>query len=496
MWADYIGAMPARIDRLLPKLLLLLAIACPVLPGLAQTGAPPAIRFTLDSLPQKNVWAGLMFGDVKVGFAHAAISGTAGGAYEIATDSTLLLRMLGFEKTIESRTLDIVRDDLTLDRFEAEFLMDGNRLSIKGRAAAGRLSITLNNAGNEIVRDLDYDGPLYPSSAVGFYALINGFEPGKSYRFTVFNPETLQIGVVDQRVEAPDPDDRFRDRAYRISTRMEGQDGTMWLDREGRFVLESAMNGALTAVAENERGARGYLSAARLNRQDVVVGLSLVKADRTLVLPGRIGRMEIELEGIRLPLPSGPGQRCLRHQLLWHCELDSSLRGRLDDDPANYLRPSLTVPVADASIRRLASDITTGLQSEEEKMRAILRWLDGNIRKEAADGFSALDVLSSRRGECQGHAYLYAALARASGIPTRVANGLVYSEDHAGFLYHTWAESVLGGEWRAVDPTFGQPVADATHIKLIEGEDYGDIAPLVDLIGKVDARIGSYEYRR
>ncbi len=488
--------MSARIDRLLPKLLLLLAIACPVLPGLAQSGAPPAVRFTLDSLPQKNVWAGLMFGDVKVGFAHAAVSRTADGEYAIATDSALLLRMLGFEKSVESRTRDIVREDLTLDRFEAEFLMDGNRLSIKGRAEEGRLSITLNNAGNEIVRDLDYDGPLYPSSAVGFYALINGFEPGRSHRFEVFNPETLQIGAVDQRVEAGNPDDRFGGRAYRISTRMEGQDSTMWLDRDGRFVLESAMNGAVSAVPESEQGARAYLSAARLNRQDVVVGLSLVKADRTLLLPGRIGRMEIELEGIGLPLPSGPGQRCVRRQLVWHCELDSSMRGRVDGDPANYLRSSLTVPAADASIRRLAAEIAAGLQSEEEKMRAILRWLDANIRKEAADGFSALDVLSSRRGECQGHAYLYAALARASGIPTRVANGLVYSEDHAGFLYHTWAESVLGGEWRAVDPTFGQPVADATHIKLIEGEDYGDIAPLVDLMGKVGARIGSYQHLR
>jgi hypothetical protein len=39
-----------------------------------------------------------------------------------------------------------------------------------------------------------------------------------------------------------------------------------------------------------------------------------------------------------------------------------------------------------------------------------------------------------------------------------------------------------------VDPTFGQPVADATHLKLVEGESVSDLLPLIDWVGKV--RIG------
>lgn len=488
--------MTRSIQILARLLCLLLLSACSISTAPAQSGPPDAIRFTLDTLPQKDIWAGLTLGDAKVGYAHTTVSAIGGARYEIVTESALLLRMLGFEKNIVFTTRDIVREDLTLDRFEAEFLMDGNRLTISGQADAGKLSVKLNNAGNEVIRNLEYAGPLYPASATGFHALIQGVEPGRSYRFTAFNPETLQIGIVEQRVEKYDPGDRFQGNAYSISTRMEGQDGTLWLDREGRFILETALSGAMTAVPEGEPGAKAYLSAAKQNQQDVIVGLSLVKADRSIPHAARVGRMSIELEGIDLPLPSGAGQRCARQQRIWRCDLDSELRGRLEGDSRVYLGSSLTVPTGNAAIRRLASEVTAQTRTDEEKLHAILRWLDANIRKEAADGFSALDVLSSRRGECQGHAYLYAALARASGIPTRVSNGLVYSEDHAGFLYHTWAESLLGGEWRAVDPTFGQPVADATHIKIIEGEDYGDLAPLVDLIGRVGARIGSYEYRR
>jgi hypothetical protein len=84
---------------------------------------------------------------------------------------------------------------------------------------------------------------------------------------------------------------------------------------------------------------------------------------------------------------------------------------------------------------------------------------------------------------------LYAAFARAAKIPTRVVNGVVYSKNHQGFLYHTWAESLVDGRWMAIDPTLRQIPADATHIKLIEGERMGDLLPLVDLIGHIKIEI-------
>jgi transglutaminase-like putative cysteine protease len=115
------------------------------------------------------------------------------------------------------------------------------------------------------------------------------------------------------------------------------------------------------------------------------------------------------------------------------------------------------------------------------------------VAREAVDAFSALDVLETRKAECQGHAYLYTALARASRIPTRVVNGLVYSEYARGFLYHTWAESLVDGRWLAVDPIFDQVGVDVTHVKLIEGETLGELTPLVGLIGRLDATVETLE---
>ncbi len=127
--------------------------------------------------------------------------------------------------------------------------------------------------------------------------------------------------------------------------------------------------------------------------------------------------------------------------------------------------------------------------SSHDQISALIEWLQKNIKQEVTDVFTALDVLENRKAECQGHSYLYAAFARALNIPTRVVNGIVYSQDYQGFLFHTWAESYVNGTWVAVDPTFYQVPADATHIKLVEGEKISDLLPLVPLIGKIKVRV-------
>jgi transglutaminase-like putative cysteine protease len=125
----------------------------------------------------------------------------------------------------------------------------------------------------------------------------------------------------------------------------------------------------------------------------------------------------------------------------------------------------------------------------------IVDWIQENVEGVAVDSFSALDVLATRKAECQGNSYLYAALGRSLGIPTRIVNGLVYSDNYGGgFFYHTWAESLIDNRWVPVDPTFGQVVADATHIKLLEGESLDQLAPLVGLMGRLQATVVAVEY--
>ena len=118
-------------------------------------------------------------------------------------------------------------------------------------------------------------------------------------------------------------------------------------------------------------------------------------------------------------------------------------------------------------------------------------------RLEKAYGASAdraTEVLVQGKGDCTEHALLFVALARALGIPARGVHGLVYAEygDKVPALYwHAWAEVKVGGEWVDIDPTFGQPVADATHVQLGQGTQVDTVGLLGALkVTAVDVREG------
>jgi transglutaminase-like putative cysteine protease len=116
-------------------------------------------------------------------------------------------------------------------------------------------------------------------------------------------------------------------------------------------------------------------------------------------------------------------------------------------------------------------------------------------RLEKAYGVSrdrATEVLALGKGDCTEHALLFTALARAAGIPARQVHGLVYAQydDKVPALYwHAWVEVKSGAEWIAVDPTFDQPVADATHVALGRGTQVDTVGLLgaLEVVG-VDAK--------
>jgi transglutaminase-like putative cysteine protease len=127
-----------------------------------------------------------------------------------------------------------------------------------------------------------------------------------------------------------------------------------------------------------------------------------------------------------------------------------------------------------------------GDETDTLKMSAALcAWVDKNVK----DTFSArltnaLEVLGSLSGDCTEHSILFIAMARALGIPAREVAGLIYVDgDPPGFYFHQWA-TIWVGKWIDVDPTFNQPQADVTHIKLAEGDLYHQ-ARLIPIIGRL-----------
>jgi hypothetical protein len=448
-------------------------------------GTPPAPQvLSLQEWKHREIWTGVVFNGDKIGFTRRELrpAADAPGIWEIESEAVIRLRFLGVDKRVNLRALDRVRPDLTLASFHYEHEIDGSPLKVSGSADGSKLTLAIEASGSREERTLPLSEPLYPSSALSYLPVLRGLAVGRSARFAVFEGETQQLAEAEQEVLAWELSTLFEGPAFKLVTRLLGMETTTWLATDGRPMLEIALNGVLISGLEDEASARRYLVEASLNKRDSMVDFSLLRAG-PLMAPRSASRMEIVLEGMPagFALPSDGGQTCSGPR----CVIDRTAP-LAQGDPARYLKATLAAPSNLGEIRDLAVKISGTGGSEAEKIDRILAWMDDNIAKEAIDSFTAIDVLRERRAECQGHAYLFAALARASGIPARIVNGIVYSAEHGGFLYHTWNEAWIAGRgWQPVDATFGQAHADATHLKLIEGEQPGDLLPLVALVGRI-----------
>lgn len=461
-------------------------------------GTPPAssLAYRLSELPFSQYWTGIVFNGEKIGFTHFAIHPTDDRRYEIRAEASFVLRLLGIEKKIALKARDLVDEELGLLAFDYDYRIDGSELIQSGRKDGERLEVTVTTAGKPSQRTFSVPARLYPSSVIALYPVVHGLRPGGDYTYTVYDGQTQTVAEVAQRVIGYERSQFFEGNAYKIETKLHGQSTTTWIDSKGRPVFELALRGVMISALEEEERAKRYIALGALNRKEALIEFSLIRPEAPLAEPRRAARMTVEIAGMNRIVPTGHAQQCRQTEPGRQvCEMGPNGAAQAAASTAKYLGASLTVQSRDPGIRAAALQAAPEGLPAMDRIAGLVAWLDRNIEKVPVDVFSALDAFQQKKAECQGHAYLYTAMARAIGIPTRVVSGIAYSAQLQGFLFHSWAESVVEGRWVAVDPTFGQPVADATHIKLLEGEALADLLPLIDWVGRVKIRVLALEHR-
>jgi hypothetical protein len=465
---------------------------------------PEPVQYSLAEWPFEEYWSGVVFNGAKIGFTHFSLSPAQDSEkeFDIRSEAVLHFRFLMFDKKVNFRSFDRVANDLTLRHFVYDYDLDGNKLKLTGKLTNGILEVEVRSRGETRKETLVVEGKLYPASVIGIYPVFHGLELGRQYDYQVYYGETQSLSKVTQKILAFEESDLFTVKAFKMKTELLGQKVTTWIDLQGQPQLEISHGGYIISGLESENEAKKYLTEATLNKQDVLLDYSLIKTEIEISQPEEVTFMEVALSGIdwELNLPSDEMQQCHRQDKKIICristeEMVEGSEAHMENPPEGhrYLLPSQTVPCHNQLIKKTAAEITGEVTDPLEKIRLLMEWMKNNIEQEPVDVFTALDVLSRKKAECQGHTYLYAALARSLKIPTRVVNGIVYAEEYGGFLYHTWAESLLNGRWIAVDPTLGQLPIDGTHIKLVEGETSLDLMPLADFVGRLQVKIISVE---
>ena len=393
----------------------------------------------------------------------------AGGS--LTLDPRMRLELL--DKTTELDLSGSVWQAHDEPRLEFDFTVRsaGYDFQVGGRVADGELRAEMTSAGETLPLRLPVDGDLVFFSGLGSALSFPRLAVGEEYRLEAFDPLTL--GKSRARVECTARETlRLSGEAVetcRLKVTMNGLSSLAWIDADGEVVRAETPIGLVL-----ER-----ITAAEAALPILETGATTGLLDRTAIRPTgrrpfRTARaMTVRLGGLEeLKLPEDSSQTALgagRYRLRTPRPPLAPRVEAIPAEPSPFLLPDAFVQSDHPKIRRQAADIVGDETDPWRRAGRIHDWVFARLDKEAVISIpSALEVLEQRRGDCNEHTVLFAALARAVDLPTRIAIGVVWSDDLEGFYYHAWPE-VYVGDWLGMDPTPDQPLADATHIKLLNG---------------------------
>ena len=368
----------------------------------------------------------------------------------------------------------------------AEIGPDDYDFRVVGALGGGKLQGELIAEGERFPIEYPVDSPLIFGGVPGASFELPVLEVGDEVKIETFDPMTLGSGLARVRCLAIETleiaGEPIETRHLRVL--LGGFESHAWVDDRGEVVRAETPVGLVVERSDAEtvrRVVQGTLSEdAETIVADDAGGLGFLEF--TVVRPSGerpfrgADAMTVSLSGVdALDLPSDTVQQRLeagRYQVV-RGEEPSALPSpdvAADFDPSEYLGADLFVQSRHPKIRQQAESIVGDETDPWKQALALHEWVFVRIDKEPALTVpSALEVLKSRRGDCNEHTVLYTALARAVGLPTKIAIGIVWSDEHEGFYYHAWPQVHVDGRWIWLDPTLGQPIADATHLKLLEG---------------------------
>jgi transglutaminase-like putative cysteine protease len=416
----------------------------------------------------------LLPGDVPAGFLNINTLPTvrdqeAGTLVQLSTQVKLTL--FGEEATLNVLGSSWMSRERGL--VECDFRIRSGDVSSRIRAEVrdGVLEVTLDTAGEKIPMQFPVGKglALFGGGGMGAFSLP---PPGSGGEYVVetFDPFTLSTTPVRVRTLGEE-ELMVSGKAVPVTVVLvdaSGMQTRAWIDADGQVVRAETPLGLILerstpnqAVARIDRGASGDF-------------LQFTAIQPTGVPPLRDARrMTFTVSGLDDPdqgLPEdawqtrvGPGMYTVAVPGTPASSVESP------DDLARYLEPDLLAQSAHPKIIAAALEAVGDVTDPWQKALALYKWVYAHIEKTPVVSLpSALEVLEARKGDCNEHTVLYVAMARAAGIPSRIALGIVWSEELQGFYYHAWPEVHVGG-WIWTDPTLGQPLADATHVKLLNG---------------------------
>jgi hypothetical protein len=439
-----------------------------------------------------TMYYGVMQGDRQIGFAQSQVD-TTKDAITVAEYLVAEVPIGGKARRISARTNARLSRGLRVRSFEIAINAEGPPVRAGGRVDGDTVLVFAMTSGSQKPdsQRIALTGPvLLPMHTPLVAALIERPKVGKHYVLPVLDPATMNARTVTLDVRAESAfvvnDSSVFDRetkrwhgvlpvsirGWQLSARDSGGVSfSGWVDEQGRIIQTTQLGFVLRRLPYEVAFENWKDDTSAVTDERDILETTAIAANKRLTQ--NLGALTVRLSGVDLDgfEIDGAQQRLRGDTLFIRRAADSTMvpPGRLPYPvrARQFALPEALLQSRDTAIVRLALRLRGRDRDARAVAERINRWVHDSIADKITVGIpNALHVLASRSGDCNEHTQLFVALARAVGLPTRIAAGLAYVDGK--FYYHAWPEILLE-DWVAVDPTFGQFPADAAHLRFVIG---------------------------
>lgn len=458
----------------------------------------------------EEIWESIFLRGAKVGYAHSTVKQAGAGddaqrlfEQEMNTE----LRRAGDAVDLEIKLASVETLDGELISFTGSVLLGPTPQVFVGTVDGDELRLETTTAGRTATTTIPWDGTAGGFMAVEDSLRATPMQPGEKRKLKVLAPPPL-VQVTEIELEAGEFEDTELPggtfRLLRIDQSIDFGTGqpirsTMWIDDAGVVVkTEVASMGEVhfRTTPELARAANQVAEVDLLTDQAIPLEKPILNAHRI-----EHARYRVTLAGGN-PLNAfheGTGQTM--EAVDEHTMLLTVDAVRADSDLAHVpeatalpedIEPNQLIQSDDPRVIALAESVDVEDNDQLALALSLERVVHNAItQRNFTQAFaSAAAVAENLEGDCTEHAVLLAALARARGIPARVAVGLVYVDSLGGFGYHMWTEVLVNGHWLPLDATLGEGGIGAAHLKLADtnlaGQSaYLSLLPVAQVLGQL-----------
>jgi hypothetical protein len=427
----------------------------------------------------------------KIGTSHTFISKTTKG-YLLKETLYIRLNTMGLIQDLILKTAGKLNKDFTLSSFDFEISSGRFNFSAQGSISGNVLSLKTQDFGSTKEVHTKIKERLYASSGIVHAAYAAGMKPGDEFSLHVFDPMSMSTQPVTIKVVGRESilNMGIQKKSMKIMMQYQGTTQLAWIGEHGEVIREKGPLGLSLEKTTRKNVLFGHLAESSQDLAEI----ASIRSNVILDNPLKLERIKVEISGINTKdVHLKGGRQVLKDNVLTIQKEDMA---KLYDGVINtntisdrFLRPEPFIESDHPKIMNLVKKIVTDNDTPFEKANKLMIWVNKNIEKRPVLSLpDALSTLINKVGDCNEHAVLLAALARASAIPARIEAGLVYLNGR--FYYHAWNLLYIG-KWVTVDATFGQIPADVTHIRFSSGRLQQQL-DIMNVIGRVKLKILSF----